>query len=323
MARTAAEGPDRGSASGERSTTARLPAPPRGQGPTGSRALRPLDAAFAYLARGWSVIPLRPRDKRPLLPWEPFQHRAATVAELTAWRARWPEANLGVVTGAISGLVVLDVDPAKGGLSSLAAVEATFGPLPATVRVRTGGGGLHLCFRHPGHPVACAVALRPGLDVRGDGGYVVAPPSIHPSGRPYIFEPGGPREPAPLPGWLAQLLHEGRVRAPHPRSWWRRLLREGLVEGERNTRLAQLAGLLLHHRVDPGIVLELLQGWNLGRCRPPLPPEEVARIVASIRRTRERAERIRAEETAAAAPAGSAAGDPATGPAVASPAHGV
>jgi len=248
-------------------------------------------AAAALLARGWSPIPLVARDKRPLLPWEPYRHRPPLPAELAFWRARWPEANVGIVTGAVSGLVVLDVDPEKGGEASLAALEATFGRLPATLSVRTGGGGRHLYFAHPGEPVPCAVGLRPGLDVRGDGGYVVAPPSIHPSGRPYRFEGEADRPPAPLPGWLAALLAEARRRPGHPIGWWRRLLREGLREGERNTRLASLAGLLLHHGLEPGVVEELLQGWNLGRCRPPLPPEEVSGIVASIRRTRERARR--------------------------------
>lgn len=251
----------------------------------------PIAAAARLLARGWSPIPLRPRDKRPLLPWEPYRHRRARPGELVAWRRRWPEANVGIVTGAVSGLVVLDIDPDKGGEASLAELEARFGPLPATLAVRTGGGGRHLWFRHPGEPVPCAVGLRPGIDVRGDGGYVVAPPSIHPSGRPYRFEEGSAGEPAPLPGWLLALLAEARPRPGHPPGFWRRLLREGLVEGERNTKLAALAGLLLRHGLEPGTVLELLQGWNLGRCRPPLPPEEVARIVASIVRTRERARR--------------------------------
>ncbi|MCS6780664.1 MAG: bifunctional DNA primase/polymerase [Geminicoccaceae bacterium] len=256
-------------------------------------------AAWAerYLARGWSVIPLRPRDKRPLVAWEPFRHRRPLARELTEWLERWPDANLGIVTGRVSGLVVVDVDPGKGGEASLAGLEACFGRLPPTLVVRTGGGGRHLYFRHPGGEVPCAVGIRPGLDLRGDGGYVVAPPSIHPSGRAYRFEraAGEPlAAPAPFPGWLAALLRTTGARHGHPIGWWRRLLREGLKEGERNTRLASLAGLLLHHGLEPGVVEELLQGWNLGRCRPPLPPEEVAAIVRSIMRTQERSRRATA-----------------------------
>lgn len=244
------------------------------------------------LARGWSVIPIAPAGKRPLILWEPYQHRRALPGELARWWARWPEANLGVVTGAVSGLVVLDLDPAKGGEASLAELEAEHGRLPATFEVATGGGGRHLYFRHPGGRVPCAVGLRPGLDLRGDGGYVVAPPSIHASGRPYRPVAGGEGRPlAPLPGWLAGLLAADRPRPGHPAAWWRRLLQGGLREGERNTRLAALAGLLLHRGLAPGVVEELLQGFNLGRCRPPLPPEEVGRIVASIGRTQARARR--------------------------------
>lgn len=245
--------------------------------------------AAAYLARGWSPIPLVPRGKRPLIAWEPYQHRPPLPSEVARWWARWPEANLGIVTGSVSGLIVLDVDPEKGGRASLAALEAEHGRLPATVEVATGGGGRHCYFRHPGGRVACAVGLRPGLDLRGDGGYVVAPPSIHPSGRPYVTVSAPTAEPAPAPGWLLALLAPARPRPGHSPLWWRRLLAQGLVEGERNTKLAALAGLLLHHRLEPGTVLELLQGWNRGRCRPPLPAEEVERIVASILRTRARA----------------------------------
>lgn len=268
------------------------PPVPRAAEPSASPAAAgPIAAAAGFLARGWSPIPLLPRGKRPLLPWEPYRHRRALPAELALWRARWPTANVGIVTGAISGLFVLDIDPDKGGEASLAALEARFGRLPPTLVARTGGGGRHLYFRHPGEPVPCAVGLRPGLDVRGDGGYVVAPPSIHPCGRPYRFLGGAASEPAAAPAWLLALLRSSRHRPGHPPAFWRRLLRTGLVEGERNVKLASLAGLLLHHGLEPGVVEELLQGWNLGRCRPPLPPEEVAQIVASIRRTQERARR--------------------------------
>jgi hypothetical protein len=294
------DGPPAAGPSAQRQRPAGQPA---GEAGSAARPAGPFAAAAAaLLARGWSPIPLRPSDKRPLLPWEPYRHRPPLPAELALWRARWPEANVGIVTGAVSGLVVLDVDPEKDGEASLAALEATFGSLPDTLVVRTGGGGRHLYFAHPGEPVPCAVGLGPGLDVRGDGGYVVAPPSIHPSGRPYRFEGAADRPLAPAPGWLLALLAEARRRPGHPIGWWRRLLREGLVEGERNTRLASLAGLLLHHGLEPGVVEELLQGWNLGRCRPPLPPEEVSGIVASICRTRaRRAERREPGDEEAAA----------------------
>lgn len=141
----------------------------------GASAVR--DAALGFVARGWSVVAGEPRGKRPLLPWLEFQRRRATPAEIDRWFGRWPRANVAIVTGALSGLVVLDVDPRHGGAESLAQLEIDHGPLARTVEATTGGGGRHLYFEHPGGQVSNRAALAPGLDLRGDGGCVVAPPS--------------------------------------------------------------------------------------------------------------------------------------------------
>ncbi len=247
--------------------------------------------ALAYLRRGLAVVPLRPRDKVPLVPWRRFQRERPSPLRVRRWLARWPEANLGVVTGAVSGLVVLDVDPRHGGDEALAALEAEFGPLPETVEVETGGGGRHLWFRHPGLAVPTRVGLRPGLDLRGEGALVVVPPSLHPNGRPYVFEVDHDltdREPAPLPAWLFRLATGAGARTGRPMAHWRRLVVEGVDEGTRNTTLASLAGHLLRRGVDPAVVEELLQCWNRVRCRPPLPATEVRRVVVSILRTHRR-----------------------------------
>ncbi|MGA8049920.1 MAG: bifunctional DNA primase/polymerase, partial [Burkholderiales bacterium] len=121
-------------------------------------------AGLDYLARDWSVIPIEHRGKRPLVAWLEFQERVARPEELAAWFARWPEANVGIVTGHISGLVVIDVDPAHGGEASLAGLESAHGPLPRTVEALTGGGGRHLYFAHPGGKVGNRVGLFPGID---------------------------------------------------------------------------------------------------------------------------------------------------------------
>ena len=88
-------------------------------------------AALNYRAAGWSVVPLRPRDKRPLIEWERFQHERASSATVTEWYRRWPDANVGVVTGEISNLVVLDIDPNHGGDASIGRLERQIAPLPA------------------------------------------------------------------------------------------------------------------------------------------------------------------------------------------------
>jgi hypothetical protein len=245
-----------------------------------------LGAALDYAARGWSVIPMQPRGKRPIVVWREFQQRLARVDEIEGWYARWPDANVGIVTGEVSGLVVVDVDTRHGGPESVAALEALHGPLPATVEAATGGGGRHLYFEHPGSPVANRVALRPGIDVRGDGGCVVAPPSVHPNGRRYEWiAHRGPREGVLAPVPVHFFGHAAALRpAGHSPGHWRRLIREGIVEGQRNNTIASLCGHLMWRGVDVDVVLELLQAWNRTHCRPPLPDEEVARVVRSIAR---------------------------------------
>jgi hypothetical protein len=123
---------------------------------------------------------------------------------VSTWWRRWPRANVGICTGASSGLVVLDVDPDHGGVESLRSLVAEHGRLPSGLRARTGSGGWHLYFAHPGVPVRnSAGRLGPGLDVRGDGGYVIGPPSNHRSGRTYSFVDAAASIP-PLPPWLAR-----------------------------------------------------------------------------------------------------------------------
>lgn len=170
-----------------------------------------LAAALAGLKRGWSVVPVVARAKRPIVRWEAFQHRTASEDEARSWFRRWPDANLSVVTGALSGVVVLDVDPRHGGDESLEKLEAVNGALPQTVEAVTGGGGRHLYFAHPGRETRNRVGIEPGLDLRGDGGTIVLPPSIHPSGNPYRWRPGhAPDEIAlaPFPRWLEDHRHD-------------------------------------------------------------------------------------------------------------------
>jgi hypothetical protein len=131
--------------------------------------------------------------------------------------------------------------------------------------------------------------LRRVGDLRGDGGYVVAPPSVHACGELYRWE----RSPdvcrlAPLPAWLLRAAPDGGTHRGHPLAHWRGLLREGVAEGERNNAIASLAGHLLWRGVDPEVTAELLLSWNATRCRPPLPVDEVLRTVDSIVRLHQR-----------------------------------
>jgi hypothetical protein len=137
-----------------------------------------LKAALAYARRGVPVFPCEPGGKRPLT-YNGFWEATTDLRVIERWWKRWPSANVGIPTGKKSGLLVLDVDLDNGGPESLARLERADGPAPKTARVRTGGGGAHVFFRHPTDAEIrnSAGLLGPGLDVRGEGGYVVVPPS--------------------------------------------------------------------------------------------------------------------------------------------------
>ena len=135
------------------------------------------------------------------------------VGRIEAWWRQWPDANVGVVTGQPSGLVVIDIDPRHGGVDSMRSLLNEHGPLPAGPRVRTGSGGWHLFFRSPEAQVRNSVnRVGEGIDVRADGGYVIAPPSLHAAGGRYVWTKGGQ---APnLPDWLERLVSPPAVPTP-------------------------------------------------------------------------------------------------------------
>lgn len=162
-------------------------------------------AALDYLGRGWSVIPIRERAKRPAVAWKAYQSKYVSEETLHEWFQRSPNYNVAIVTGALSKLVVLDVDPRHGGKESLRELEREHGPLPKTMESITGGGGRHVYFSHPGGVVHNRANIQPGIDLRGDGGCIVAPPSVHPSGKRYRWKKGhapGDVKLARLPDWL-------------------------------------------------------------------------------------------------------------------------
>src|SRR5712692_5206036 len=161
---------------------------------SGNGANATLAAALHYAARGWHVLPLQPGGKMPFGPLAPRGLLDATTDTETIrhWWTTAPDANVGIRTGAVSGFVVLDVDPRHEGDDSLWELQGRHQRLPDTIMALTGGGGSHWLFAHPGQGVvirnATSLGGLPGLDVRGDGGYIVAPPSWHPNGRRYEWE---------------------------------------------------------------------------------------------------------------------------------------
>jgi putative DNA primase/helicase len=226
--------------------------------------------AVEYRRRGWSPIPIKERSKEPnLLELQPYLTRRATKEELDAWR--W--SGVGIVTGPLSGVLVLDVDGSEG-----EAELQKYGH-PVTPMVRTARSGLHLYFRHPEHDVRTGIRVAPGLDVKASGGYVVAPPSIGENGKPYewIVSPEE-AELADPPRWLLDLLERERPKgsaAP---------VGERIPPGERNKVLASLAGTMRRRGMGEAEILAALQVANDQRCEPPLEAEEVEKIAASVAR---------------------------------------
>lgn len=184
---------------------------------TQNAATRLLSAALSYARhQGWRVFPVDPVDgKRPKIA--KWQEKATTNPEqIRTWWQAWPNANIGIATGERSGIWVLDVDVKddKPGHESLSDLESTHGELPATMHAITGSGGSHYYFRCPeGTKVKnSADSIAPGLDVRGSGGFIVAPPSVHSCGRYYEWEIESADEVCDAPDWLLQLVERKRRR---------------------------------------------------------------------------------------------------------------
>lgn len=174
-----------------------------------------LRIARAYLAHGWSVVPVRPREKLPAVAWAKYQHVPATHAQLDDWFSSGGY-GIGLVQGATADTIVLDFDGEEGH-ATRRALEIANGPFPHTVEALTPGGGCHVVLRHPGRPVPTRKGLFPGFDVRGDGGFIVAHPSIHPSGRRYEWDcdchPDDTAV-AECPAWVADIIC-GELEAGH------------------------------------------------------------------------------------------------------------
>jgi hypothetical protein len=243
------------------------------------------EAAMEYLRRGWSVIPVASWNKdpseakRPLVAWAQYQTRHATPSEVKDWWAKWPKAGVAIVTGAISGLAVVDFDGAKG----LAASK----DWPETYTVQTPRG------QHRYYTVAANESVRTeagqtygeGVDVRGDGGYVIAAPTVRADGSGYRVLADA------VPAWRPDRLVTPRTEtttitiedAPE-QDWVGNLLRNGAPAGKRNDSLTRLAGYFAGKEIPEDVAMVLLAEFA-GRCRPPIGGDELGETVASAYRT--------------------------------------
>jgi hypothetical protein len=166
-----------------------------------------MQAALAYARRGFSVIPIQ-GDKKAFIKWEPYQAKKATAEEIRAWWGKWPKAMIGIITGEISGLFVIDCDTREGYEAIQKLIpEALLLPIARTPR-----GGWHLWFLYPkGSKITVGTGILPGVDIRGEGGYIIASPSVNGEGKAYTWQEGlslGEVEPAILPCALKSALNK-------------------------------------------------------------------------------------------------------------------
>lgn len=273
-----------------------------------------IDDAVGYALRGWPIFPLHtalapgrcscPRGlacknigKHPRTE-HGLADASASVTVVARWWTDWPDANIGLATGAVAS--VLDVDPKAGGDDTLRLLEEQHGPLPGTWRALTGGGGLHAYFLPVPGLRNSASLLGPGLDIRGEGGYVVAPPGDHASGGTYTWELNYGPDDGPLarmPEWMAEALlrPRGTGEAATDDEWAQRF--SGVGQGQRNDTATQLAGHLARGGLSAAVIAEILLGFG-ARCVPPIDREEAAAFRDIATRIWQRDQDRRQRETA-------------------------
>lgn len=241
------------------------------------------DAALRYADRGWAVFPLEVGGKRPLPGTRGHKDATRDADEI---RRLWAEEpyNIGLACDDRDGPIVLDVDGPAG---ARALKKLGIDPDDAPRAVSGRPHRLHLYFappaRLPQGGVRRTIRVFPDLDVLGLGGYVVAPPSIHPeTGRPYRWERSG--ENALLPPLPASVLkalkrHRGERKDA---SGHARPLPDQLVEGQRDDALTSLAGSMRRRGASESAILAALREENATRCVPPLPDASLRKIARSI-----------------------------------------
>jgi hypothetical protein len=197
-------------------------------------------AARTYCLLGWSIVPAAAEGKRALVPWRRWQSQAPDLELIDRWWTRSPGANPAVITGRLSGVVVIDLDPRHGSEASLAELEQRAGDLPLHAVVETPSGGWHVYLQHPRFPIPnSASKLGAGIDVRGDRGLALLPPSRRQLDS-YRWAIGGPETIPAMPVGWRRLFRPRPPKPPEPHVW-----REP-GEGRDAARLAGLVDTVRH-----------------------------------------------------------------------------
>ena len=231
-----------------------------------------LSQALSYLDFGFSVIPVG-RDKKPLIPWKEFQTRRPSVAEVREWLSKDNIESIAIVTGSISGVVVVDVE--KGGVID---------DLPKTVMSQTGGGGWHFYYKYDTQrPVKNYGRIRDLTDIRGDGGYVIAPPSLHKSGKHYEWITPMTRDAlGEFPCWV---IDQHSISSSGS-SLCSETIDAKVNQGARNETATKMAGKIIREldkKLWDTVGWSGFQSWNSETCNPPLDDGELRTIWDSIK----------------------------------------
>ena len=245
-----------------------------------------LDAAIEYATKyKWAVFPCSPTSKKPLTP-HGCKDAKKSVGAIKAWWERWPDASIGIATGSVSGLVVIDedLDEDKGlnGYEAVTDWERINGRLPATVQCITGRGGYHLYYQYDGTDIKNRAGILDGVDVRGEGGYVIAPPSMHPNGTEYQWE-DAPDEVdlAPIDATVRRFLFGENEKTRATADF---KLPDRIQSGERNDTLFRLACSMQSQGLPDAAIMAALEQTNQTACDEPVSDAELTTIVESALR---------------------------------------
>lgn len=256
--------------------------------------MKQIDAALSYVSKGLPVIPLcwpdsdqcgcgRGHTDRAIgkVPLTTNGLKDATITQqgVRVYWEKWPQANIGVVIP--PGFLVVDIDVDHNGFDSLHKLQETIGELTETWMIITGSGGQHYWYKTD-KPVRNTVHLAgyEGIDIRGVGGYVVAPPSLHRCGQLYEVSPIWDGEIMPAPPALIELCLAKQTTATSSAP----VLEGDIVDGTRDSTLASLAGSMRRRGLPESVIYTALSETNQKLCKPPLPDNDVQRIAKSIGR---------------------------------------
>lgn len=251
------------------------------------------EIAIEYLKKyGYSVIPVN-QNKEPLIPWKIYQERLPTALEVASWWNQFPDAGIGIVTGEISNIVVIDIDDLKTGEKSLSKFisDNLITPMASTPR-----GGRHLYFRPPpGKKLYNNTKLIPGCDFRANGGYVVAPPSSNGNGRGYQWLSGlsiYEVEPVELPSNYVDFIVKEMSKPP---SVSLKDDEKPFIQGRRDNDLFHVANSLVKGGCDLRIAKRVIEDLAK-RCEPPVPATEALKKLESALNRSEKKDRNLSEE---------------------------